>query len=583
MSFSRYAASCLIAWTLVAASRADTLPSPLRLLPDGSDLLIQVPEPRRVVETLTTAELFEQLQHFQPVLDLIGSTNARRSRQLVAYFEKELGLPWSQLLDRLAGRGLVLGIQFQANPTRVLLVVEGEDDRLLQQFFQLGLKIVEQELVRQEAKEKPVEGSYKGFSTVRVGAEFHAAVAGSALFLSNSEKTLHGGLDKYPGSGDKSMAGAPGVTEAARLLPPQPLATLWLNMAKIQQDPGAKSAYKAPPRDDPVLTILLGHYLNLLGRTPFICAGVYRDKDGFSTTIRIPRGREGLEGDRLLHVPPAGAPGSRPLLAPKNVLYSESKYFDIANVWKEREKLFNKQQMRQLERVEKQVAPFLIGTKLSKLVTQAGPYYRIVAAHQANFPYKTTPKISIPAFALVLELREPEAFGKSMESILRGVALLTGSQANLQLVQEQYQDCKLIGYRFPEDQPLQGDVNDLRYNFTPCFTRVGDQFVVSSTIELCRELVELLHKEGASPTRGHASSARLRLHGSGVSSYLRTVEDLLITQATLDQALTPDEARQQVKTFLDIVRGFGSLTLEPCFHDQTFQYDIRLRAEKKKP
>ncbi len=581
----RCAASCMIALLLgVVELRAETpkteaAPSPLRLLPDQADLLIQVPQPRRLVEMLTTAETLRQIQQLAPVREFFDSTNARRVFQLVAYFEKELGLPWPQLLDRLAGRGIALGVRFESPQPPLLLVLDGEDERLTQQFFQLGLKLVEQELARQEARNKLVKGSYRGFETVRIGTEFHGAIAGSTLFLSNSETALHAGLDRLRSSGAKSMAGAPGVREAAQLLPPQPLVSFWLNTTKIHQSPGADVNYKAP-RDNPVLTVGIGHYLDVFGRTPFVCAGVYRDKNGLLATIRTPRGRDGMGADQLLHLPSAGAPGSRPLLEPKNVLYSESKSFDIANIWKERRKLFNEQLARQLEQADKKATPFLMGTKLSKLLTQAGPYYRFVVAHQPKTSYKTSPKIPLPAFALIWELREPEAFGKAIEPVLRGAAFLGGFQSNLRLVQEQYKSCKIVGYRFPEDQALKGDINDLRFNFTPCFARVGDQFVVSSTIELCRELIDLLHKEGTSPTRGHPSTARVRLYGPGVAAYLQTIEDLLITQTALDQAVTPNEAREQVKTLLDIIRGFGILTLEPRYHEKTFRYDVRLQAEK---
>jgi hypothetical protein len=592
----RWMAGCLIALTVgVMPVRAEKPPSPqpsppkggegrvrenpLRLFPEQTDLLIQAARPRRLVETLLTLDTFKQLQQVAQVRELLDSTNARRFAQLVAYFEKELDAPWPQLLDRLAGRGIVLGIRFGSDPAHVLLVIEGDDDKLMRQFFELGLRIVEQELARKEAKGKPIKGSYEGIDTVRLG-DFQAAVAGTALLVSNSETTFHAALDRQRGAVKKSMADVRAVAEADKLLPPQPLASLWLSMKEPHKSPQFKAAYQPAPRDDPFQTVLFGPYLNLLGRTPFVCAGVYRDKDGFVTTIRMPRGRDGMGADTLLQIPPSGAPGSRPLLEPKNVLYSDSGYFDLANLWKERAKLFNDKQVQQLEKLEKQSAPFLAGAKLSKLLTQAGPYYRFVAAHQSRYRYKTTPKISIPAFALVWELREPQAFGKSMETILRGAALLAGARANLKLVEENYKDCKLVGYRFPEEQPLKGDVNDFRFNFTPCFTRVGDQFVVSSTMGLCRELVDLIQKEGTAPTRGDASTGRARLYGSGGAAYLQTIEDLLIAQIALDQALTPSEARRQVKTFLDVIRGLGALSLEPRFHDKTFQYDIRLRPEK---
>ncbi len=577
------ACSLLVLIFCTAAGRAEnpdnqSSPSPLRLMPDEADLLIQAPQPRRLFETLTAGDLVKQLQQLASVREFFESTNARRFTQLVAYFEKELGLPRSQLLDRLAGRGIVFGVQFDPDPAPLLLVLEGDDGQLTQQFFQLGLRIAEQELTRQEAKEKPIKGSYKEYDTVRIGDKFHAAVAGSALLLSNSEKALHAGLDRHHNGGKRSMAEVSGVHEAAQLLPPQPLVSFWLNMTKIKQSPEAKAAYKAPPRDDPTLTIALGQYLNLLGRTPYVCAGIYSDKDGFSATVRTPRGREGMEADKLIHVPPAGVPGSRPLLKPQNVLYSESTYFNIANIWKERNKLFNEKQVQQFDSLEKKSAPFLIGTKLSKLFMQAGPYYRLVAVHQSKIDYKTKPKISIPAFALVWELREPEAFSKSMESILRGVALLNAG-LDLRLVEEQYKGCKLIGYRFPEDKPSKSDVNDLRFNFIPSFTCVGDQFVVSSTMELCRELVDLIQKEGNESSRGQASTTRTLLYGPGAASYLQTIEDLLVTQVTLDQALTPKEGRQQIKTFFEMIRRIGAFSLEARFHDKTFQYDFRLQAD----
>lgn len=586
MRLLRFAASALTVLILsVAAVRADTPkppspPSPLRLLPNEADLLVEVAQPRRLVETLTTLDALKQIQQLAPVRELFDSTNVRRFMQLVAYFEKELGAPWPQLLDRLAGRGVVFGVKFGPNPAPVLLVIQGKDDKLMDKFFHLGLMILEQELARQEAKEKPVKGVYEGIETVRVGTEFHAARVGTALFLSNNEKALRAGLDLHLGRGKASMADVPGVAEAAKLLPPDPLVTAWLNMETVRQSPEAKAVYKSPPRDDPNLTVLFGHYLDLLGRAPFVSAGIYRGKDGFTTTVRMPRGREGMGADRLLHVPPAGQPGSRPLLEPKNVLYSESNYFNISAVWKDRAKLFNEKQVQTLERFDKEATPFTAGAKVSKLLTQAGPYYRFVAAHQPANGYKTPPKIAIPAFALVWELREPEAFGKSMETVLRGAALLAGAQVNLKLVEETYKDCKLVGYRFPEDKPLKGDINDLRFNFSPCFTRVGDQYIVGSTIEFCRELVDLVQKEGTTPARGDASPARIRLYGSGGAAYLKTIEGLLITQTTLDQAVTPQEARDQVKMFLELIRQFGALSLESRFEDKTFRYDIRLRPEK---
>src|SRR5262249_51925127 len=155
----------------------------------------------------------------------------------------------------------------------------------------------------------------------------------------------------------------------------------------------------------PNVTILFGGLFNVLKRTPYVAAGLYRDKEGFTLTARAPGQRDDMGPGAPLFVPPAGQPGSRPLLEPKGVLLSSSYYFDISKFWELREKLFTKEQVKGLENFDKQSATFLSGNRFSKLLAQAGAYQRVVVVNQAKpGSYQTKPKQSIPAFAIVLEL-----------------------------------------------------------------------------------------------------------------------------------------------------------------------------------
>src|SRR5262249_50350571 len=161
--------ACLLLAALPA--RADT---PLRLIPAQADLLAEVKQPRRLVETLLNLDLVRQLKEFAPVQEQLNSTRARRFYQLLTYFEKELGRPWPELLDGLAGGGAALGVKFGPNPSPVLVVIQGKDEELVRKFVRLGLQVFEQELARQDRlKEKPVKGSYHGVETVRLGNDLH--------------------------------------------------------------------------------------------------------------------------------------------------------------------------------------------------------------------------------------------------------------------------------------------------------------------------------------------------------------------------------------------------------------------------
>jgi hypothetical protein len=519
------------------------------------------------------------LEVFPSYREALQSTPLRRGKQLLAYLEKQLGAPWPELLDRIAGGGAAVAVKFGPDPAPALLVVESRDEQLLAKFYQLGLDVLDQEIARQEGAERLSRGQYQGLPTAHAGPNFWVALTGPSLLVANSEKALQTGLDRHLGREKKSLTDNTTVEESRRLLSSNPLARLWVGLDAAHKSAQGKALYKTP-RDDANLTVLFGTYIDLVGRSPYVCAGLYREDDGFRLSVRMPRGRDGMGSDQLLHLPPSRQPGSRPLLEPKGVLYSDSNYFNFAAIWQERTKLFPAKQVEGLEKFDKTSAPFLLGKRMSELLTRVGPYYRFVAACQPKVGYKTTPDVILPGFALVSELREPEAFGKSMEAILRSAALLAGAQYKLRLVEETCDGCRLVGWRFPEGVPFPNDAANFRFNFSPCFARVGNQFLYCSTLELGREMIGLLQKEQHRSPPSTDSPARSRFYAAGLADVFDVTRDVLVAQAILDQAVKPDEAREQIKHFLDLLRRLGHADLSANYGASDFRYDLRLTVGK---
>jgi hypothetical protein len=579
MRLFRRAAVGLVCFALFAATvRAETPPSPLRLIPAEADLLVEVKQPRQLAEALTTLDLLKQLNQFAAYKEVLDSTQARRFFQLLAYVEKELGAKWPELLDRLAGGGAAVGVKFGPEPAPFLLVVQGTDESLTKKFTKLFLEVTEQELARQESKDRPVKGSYQGIETVRIGEKFHLATVGAAVLVSNNDKALERGLDLHLGREKKSLADVASIGEALKLLPKDPLANLWVNMETVRQGPGAKEFYKKPR--DPQLTVLFGDIIDVLSRSPYFAAALCREKDGFLLTGRVPRGRDGMGMELPLHLPPTGQPAARPLLEPKGVIYSDSYYLDVARIWSDRGYLFGEKQIKDFENFDKTSARFLAGAKMSKLLTQAGPYLRTVVVNQPTVPYKVKPKTSIPAFAIVTELREPEAFAKSMDGVLRSAALLATTQVKLKLTEEKHGSVPIVGYRFDEESPLKNDTNDIRFNFSPCFCRVGTQYVFCSTLELCHELVDMLEAEAKAPVSTETAKSRLRVYSSGLADVMEVFEDTFVTQTILDQAVPAEDARGQVKALINLLRGLGQFAIDINCTESEYHYDVRLKAAK---
>ena len=83
-----------------------------------------------------------------------------------------------------------------------------------------------------------------------------------------------------------------------------------------------------------------------------------------------------------------------------------------------------------------------------------------------------------PAFAFISELRQPEKFGKSMDTLLRTAALFTTQQFKLKLAEEKHQGETIVAYRFDEKEEMKQDTDDIRFN--PRYNQI------SGTYELLR-------------------------------------------------------------------------------------------------
>jgi hypothetical protein len=571
------AAAILALLLLAGVGRAAETPSPLRLVPAETDLVLQIEQPRKLVEAISTLDIVKHLQTLDVVKEALDSTQTRRFYQLVAYVEKQLGVDRLELLDRVAGGGAVLASKL-GNNAPALFVIQGTDAELTRKFLLLALDILEQELERQGAKVKISKASYHDNEFLSLGKDLHATFLEGALLVSNREDLLKRAIDLGKSKDGKSLAQRAEIAGAMKLLPKQRLASLWLNMEPVKKQPEFEAFYKTPR--DPFVTVVFGGLADLLGRTPYLCGALCREDKGLLLTFRLPRGTDGMGADKAVNCPSDGAPGSRPLLQPKGTLFSSSYYWDVSRFWTDRVALFGQERAKDIEKADEQSGAVLSTVSLSKLLTAAGPYQRLVAVRQEKAGYKKQPKNMIPAFAVVLELRKPDDFRKGMEAALRAGGLFATTQLGLKMVEEKRQGYDIIGYRFDEEKELKQDTTDNRFNFSPCFVQVGKQYIFCSTMELCRELVDQLHEEAKGQDKGSPRTSRSVFVSAGGKELLNGFREQLVASAILGQALPLEEAKKQVEAFLALFDRVEGLAIEQRYAAKEFHYDIRLNLKK---
>ena len=112
----RFLIPSLIVAILASTARAEKPPDPLRLVPEEADLVVKIESPRKLIETGLSLDPVKQLFQLEAVQEVYDSTNFRLFYQLVAYYEKELALPWPEILDRVAGGGVVFSAKIGPEP-----------------------------------------------------------------------------------------------------------------------------------------------------------------------------------------------------------------------------------------------------------------------------------------------------------------------------------------------------------------------------------------------------------------------------------------------------------------------------------
>lgn len=574
----------ILCWTgllvLAGPLSAQPIPDPARFIPAQTELLVKIEQPRLLVESITSLEPLRKLYELEPLQEFADSTTARRFYQLIDYYERELGAPWPELLDGLAGGGAALGVEYgPGGNNSAVAAIQGTDEVIVERFHQLAFDLINSELARLGETTRLERGTYQGFEGFRAG-NFYIGRIGAATVLASSKEAIQAVIDRElaRGRGETvaSAADAEGPKAARELLPPDCLAWLWFGLDTVKGTPQGMQVF-AQPRDDVILTFLFGGILDAIRRADFVAAGINRTDEGFSLSVRLPSARADLPEELTMHVPPIGEPGTLPLLEPKGVLFSHSFYLDVNAMWEHRDLLFTPQNAEGFQEAVAQANKVLPGGGLDDLFAQGGAYHRFVVARPIGAEYQTQPYQPSPSAAYVISMRDP-AFGQRVEALARFGAFAASTQFGIKMNELKHDDIIIVSYRFSEEQDILEDTERLRFNYDPCFAIVAEQMIFASNVQLCRELIDEIKAGERVPG---PQNMRMRVYANGAKVFLNAVPDQLVTQAVLDQAIPVGEAQEQAEQLLGLLEELGTLTFQTEHGPEFFEFQFAWRLGKE--
>ncbi|HEY5315886.1 MAG TPA: hypothetical protein VIK18_25375 [Pirellulales bacterium] len=566
--------SCCSAATSLAATPARAeIADPARLVPESAAALLAVSDPGPVLDALLSPDYYQPLLALKPIDKTLQTPDFGRLKQLVGLLEMRLGTSWQTALEQLTGGGLTLA--FDPQRRAVVLIVKAKDAQLLGKLHATLVDLVEAH-ARNQGKKSPVESQeHQGVRAWTFGPGEQHAIIGDTLIVSNKREALRAVLDLHADSSARGLAGKPRFQQARRDAAGA-LAWAMVDLEALRQAPKiAKGLTKKS--DNPLVEILAGGILDALRTAPYVTAALRLEDNKLRLQAQLPRDASKIASNRRWCFAPSAAESAPALLEPNGALANLSIYRDLAGMWQAREELFDERVNAGLTKADTGLGLFFSGRDFGpEVLAKLSPRWQFIVARREFSPSKPIPALKLPAMAVILETRD-DAFASELfltfQNIV-GIINLQGIQTGrpqLLLDAEEYHGAKIRKAVYLASREAPKDKARVEYNFNPAAARIGSRFIIGSTYELVRELVDLAAAPATQQTTAQQGTAQhsmgqrntvFEIDGGQVRAALADNRDMLVSRAMLSSGDNRQAAEKQIGSLLSLGRLVQAISLE---------------------
>ena len=565
--------------------------------PDPSDYYAPVrewlpPESSVVLEMSTPNALLKPLLSQDFSTNVAGMINPQANPQMlvlqgiVGLLELQLGTDWRTALSGLMGKGLTVAVQPDGG---VVLSVDAQDKKLLQQLHHTLRTFVAAQAAKEGHPERVAPRDYQGAIVWSFGTNEAHTVLGHRLLLANRTYLLERILDQRAAPTEANLTKMPLYQAARQALPKDTIASLFLDLRAMRRNPQFNAALAA--ESNPLATLLLAETRDALRQAQWLAAGFSLKNDTLVLTV-VTDGQAFKEAKAAAFATPPPEGGVWPNLKVPGFISGASFYRDLRQFYASKDELFP-ERTAGLVFFENMMGIFFSGLDLTDAVLgQIKPEARLVVAVPQYDTAVGVPEVQVPAFALVLRLRQPESFGGVLEEAAQkavGLANFTrGQKAQPGLVMDRGEHHQVkytvASFRPPEDK-TNGPV-DARFNYRPTLARPGEYVIISSTDALAKDLIDALQKESAAPVKPVSSAHSLiELDGARLRAFLAGNREGLIRQNMANQGSSRLKAETEIGTLLFLMDFMdrASLAMDRSDGHPRATLELKFKAASNRP
>jgi hypothetical protein len=500
------------------------------------------------------------------------SADYRRLEAVLQIAERQLGWDAWTTAKKLLGGAVAIGVypkEGSQQPDVLAIILPSEPAALSDLRKQLDPLLV---LAEEQVRRTESVGGIETFAFPKDAA--FIAWKSQWLAISTSRALLDTAIERLSGKADDTERGALDADDLYQAMAKsidweQPadggkqarILRAYVNSALLNKASGEKPI---PEKLDNALgSLLFGDIVQLLRTSPFAAATIDANANGVSITAALARDESEADDAYQAFVPADGRGVSLPPQVP-DLIGAFTIYRDFTHWYTHREDLLQEQILPGFDKFETGLANILPGSDFGEdVLPLIGKRITFVAAPQDYSHLDGEPGVKLPGMAVLVELAKPEEAATVLQLFFQTLAAILNLEAGQQgrqpwvVTSETYRDVQVSYARYLQ-KPSGKDLG-IVYNFLPSSARVGDQFILSSSLPLCKQLIDSLHEADA-PSNGGTGPQTMRaeLRFDALAGIIESDSEFFVGRMQ-QEGRTADEARGEFDALVDMLRRLESL------------------------
>jgi len=549
-------------------------------VPSDAVICMELSRPRALLDVFADEKTCKAIEAL-PIYQRLKSTSGFRDLLgAVKLLEVSLDTDWRTGLAKLTGGGITFAV---CPDDVVVIIIDAEDGRMLERLHEVMLTLAQSEAAKQGLPGRVAQAEYEGVESWTFNGREAHAIIGRRFVIANSPEALKTVLRMRRSDAEASLAQRADYLAAKKAVGTGAVAMTLVNLEVVRYIP-AVSGLLAQDKKNPLTALLFAGITEAIRNSGSPAFGLQVEQDRLILQAYLDGAGVDPAGPAGFAVPGKPAHGVMPNLSPPRTIAALSMYRDLHRFYAFKDELFA-ERTSGLIFFENMMGIFFSGRDLTdEVLAETTPDVRFVVARQEYDDTRGIPATRIPAFALVIRLRNAGEFDEVVEEAWqKAIGLINftrGQQAMPGLIMDRpvHNGTRFTVARFSTAGLEQTAQLDTRFNFRPALAVTGDYLILSSTDGLARDLIDALKQQDAVATGPLAGIHTLaELNGAELAAILQANYEAMVRQNMVNEGNSRQAAETAIDMLITLARLAGRVELSVGTQDRLTKARLEIR------